>query len=1348
MFDTQDDLYKLIARFNQFAVQEIASTVSQISGLLQRYHLETSSAIEGVNRKVDLIHLNTKETHERIRRQSDLLEKIAAGISLCPLILIKAETRAAIPNFHNEIETLKRWLKVPPNTEDDFTNFKARKMNGTCQWVFHDPQFQAWRYSDDPASALLWIHARAGRGKSVLAATIVQHLQHQTRDSGDACVYFFCRSDDEAKKTPHAILRSTAYWLAQRNETIRRRLMKFVEDYPELRIDEIPLASLWDRLFMQCICDRPPAEVSPFRIYWIVDALDECDAAQRLAFTKMLAELGGEHCGVTFRLLFLSRYVNDIAKVAGTENIPTLNMKVADNDHDIQQFITTHIRTTSLGSLNETDRATLIATLKVRANGSFLWAKLVMEQLEGRRTMRAIEEALKEIPANQSLENLYQAQLDSLAKSLDQEDIDLARQIFMWTLCAPRPLSLEELTAALEASMETKMMDVERAVKETCGSLIEVVDAHSQKDVMAIHITLREFMHSGKATGQFAFSKADAHAQIAKSCLTYLLQPQFSKPFTPEMDVKMDPTEVAARHRLLRYSCRFWSYHLVTNLERYDPDMNALILRFLQSRNVLTSIEAIATFGGLVPLLKISDDLYTWLTYAPQKKKDVRQWISVLPIEASRVSESDGIIARWALDFRRIQQRFQQSLRLYPRCIHDSLTSFCPTNSMIFQLGKEHTEISIANSSSQMKEWDNLISMFRIPGFVRTMVCSPKRPFIAAAVDSRVITIYDAETGQAIRPLKGHEDLVYALAYSKDDMYLASGGKDGYIIVWNVERGNEMFKITGHTGAVHAIAYSHNGEHIASGGEDSTVRIWQIAEDGARPKFKPLVGHTGTVYTLKYHRDNTQLCSSAEDGFVVVWNAPRGTQLRKFNANLKWMGRLSFNPSWHYMLTSSEKTPNNVDIWNVETSEIISKIVTPSQVRCWKYSPGGKYILTGHLDGLIRVWDPRTTDLLHTINEDAWSLRFSNSGKYLICLIRYISRWQVRTWDFETEMHTAMQQRQCGDAVELKASTEHRVIAASTVNKDNSRLATVTLPHAGTWKGRVKLWNPVTAEILWEHEQIFQNQDCVAPGFSPDGRFLACFDGKDGGGIFVVDAVAAKVIERVALPPSTNLVSLAIGLAGSRLAVATREVDLFEDNDTPSFYLSQRSDTPLPMDVVSTCGTQNSMTVSYTADGKKLILAARDRNDRLYIMIWDTNSRQLIKRIVHDQEKYVWFKMFGGFKLHSEDRIVIHVDYMPLDAVRRSHWRERMLVLTPEGEEVERFDRTGSSRMTISDNRVIFLDSEYWIVSWDGYGHPRRHVKLPVDIGFAVSGLSFHEGKLTLISRTEVITVVEIESLK
>ena len=171
------------------------------------------------------------------------------------------------------------------------------------------------------------------------------------------------------------------------------------------------------------------------------------------------------------------------------------------------------------------------------------------------------------------------------------------------------------------------------------------------------------------------------------------------------------------------------------------------------------------------------------------------------------------------------------------------------------------------------------------------------------------------------------------------------------------------------------------------------------------------------------------------------------------------------------------------------------------------------------------------------------------------------------------------------------------------------------------------------------------------------------------------------------------------------------------------------------------------MTLSYTADGTKLLLAARDRQDNLCITVWNTESSQIVRRVVHDQERYVWFKMFGGFRLLSEDRIIVHVDYIPRDTIRRSRWGERMLVLTPDGEEVQRFE-AGSSRMTITENRVIFLDSEYWIISWDGHGSPKRHVKLPADVGFAVSGLSFCEGKLTLISRTEGITVVEIESLK
>jgi hypothetical protein len=88
-----------------------------------------------------------------------------------------------------------------------------------------------------------------------------------------------------------------------------------------------------------------------------------------------------------------------------------------------------------------------------------------------------------------------------------------------------------------------------------------------------------------------------------------------------------------------------------------------------------------------------------------------------------------------------------------------------------------------------------------------------------------------------------------------------------------------------------------------------------------------------------------------------------------------------------------------------------------------------------------------------------------------------------------------------------------------------------------------------------------------------------------------------------------------------------------------------------------------------------------------------------------------------------------------------------MLVLNSMGEIEQQFE-AGSSRMTISGNRVIFLDSEYWVRSWNGEDPPKPHVKLPVDIGFAVTGLAFSEGKLMLISRTEVIMILEVDSLK
>jgi hypothetical protein len=79
MFDPQDDLFKLVTRFNQHAAQQIASQVSQISLLLDRDHRKTHRAILGISRQVGLLRQDALENSARVRRTSDLIELMASG---------------------------------------------------------------------------------------------------------------------------------------------------------------------------------------------------------------------------------------------------------------------------------------------------------------------------------------------------------------------------------------------------------------------------------------------------------------------------------------------------------------------------------------------------------------------------------------------------------------------------------------------------------------------------------------------------------------------------------------------------------------------------------------------------------------------------------------------------------------------------------------------------------------------------------------------------------------------------------------------------------------------------------------------------------------------------------------------------------------------------------------------------------------------------------------------------------------------------------------------------------------------------------------------------------------------
>jgi len=95
----------------------------------------------------------------------------------------------------------------------------------------------------------------------------------------------------------------------------------------------------------------------------------------------------------------------------------------------------------------------------------------------------------------------------------------------------------------------------------------------------------------------------------------------------------------------------------------------------------------------------------------------------------------------------------------------------------------------------------------------------------------------------------GHTKPANAVAFSPDNRWLASGGKDNVIKIWDLANGNVLRTLYGPTSNINALAVSPDGRLLASGSgdinderdlgtftqggviggaADNTVRIWSI----------------------------------------------------------------------------------------------------------------------------------------------------------------------------------------------------------------------------------------------------------------------------------------------------------------------------------------------------------------------------------------------------------------------------------------------------------------------------------------------------------------------------------------
>ncbi|MDZ7992280.1 MAG: eIF2A-related protein [Nostoc sp. EfeVER01] len=201
---------------------------------------------------------------------------------------------------------------------------------------------------------------------------------------------------------------------------------------------------------------------------------------------------------------------------------------------------------------------------------------------------------------------------------------------------------------------------------------------------------------------------------------------------------------------------------------------------------------------------------------------------------------------------------------------------------------------------------------------------------------------------------KGHKDGLTCVAVSPDGNLIASSSKDGTVRLWDTQ-GNPIGKpIQEHQGSVCAVAFSPDGTFIASGGQDGAVLFCNtqgnLIGQLFPKKHKKKVSWQPVILLLK-------LClSNLQSNWIITI----------YSLVLPSIGYGYYAYGIFYFASIYIKNKMILNsfyfVWMVLTLVVSICWFSPwfkmkGAVTSVAFSPDGKYIITGHEDKKVRLWD-------------------------------------------------------------------------------------------------------------------------------------------------------------------------------------------------------------------------------------------------------------------------------------------------------------------------------------------------------------------------------------------------------
>ena len=248
--------------------------------------------------------------------------------------------------------------------------------------------------------------------------------------------------------------------------------------------------------------------------------------------------------------------------------------------------------------------------------------------------------------------------------------------------------------------------------------------------------------------------------------------------------------------------------------------------------------------------------------------------------------------------------------------------------------------------------------------------------------DAYKIRILDFYSGNTLRLLEGHNDVVLSLACSHFGKRLVSGGGDRQAHVWNTATGQLERTLRGHTEGVSAVAFASDDNLVATGSLDRTVRLWDV---NSGTQIAVLQGHADAVQALAFTPDGRFLVSGSLDRTLRLWDAHSGIFIKVLAQQESGVSSLSITPDGKRVVTGCADGMFVNHVFTIPEGQPRARFTGHDNiVLATAISPNGRWAATvGGSDYGIALWDVQTgREQIHMAGHGAtvWSVGFGLDG--------------------------------------------------------------------------------------------------------------------------------------------------------------------------------------------------------------------------------------------------------------------------------------------------------------------------------------------------------------------------------